>query len=59
VATYTYSYTALNNPFDIYGTVAQGINDSGEIVGWYQQLGAGGVNEYYGFVYSGGQLHHA
>jgi probable HAF family extracellular repeat protein len=56
MATYTYSYTALNDPFGVFGTVAQGINDSGQIVGWYETGYFPGTNSGvdYGFLYSGG-----
>ena len=41
-------YTTLDDPLGI--TIAQGINDTGQIVGYYQESGS-----VHGFLYSGGQ----
>ena len=46
-----YVYTSLNDPAAYY-TIANGINDRGQIVGWYK---TSDMNQYYGFVYSGGK----
>jgi len=46
----TYTYTTLNNPLATSGTVARGINDTGQIVGWYQA----NTDAVYGFLYDGG-----
>ena len=46
----TYSYTTLNDPLAKYGTVAQGINDAGQIVGWYKDSSSA----LHGFLYNGG-----
>jgi probable HAF family extracellular repeat protein len=45
-----YSYATLNDPFATAGTVAQSINDTGQIVGWYQA----NSNAIYGFLYTAG-----
>jgi probable HAF family extracellular repeat protein len=46
-----YSYTTLNDPQALAGsTTANGINNSGEIVGIYQD-----ASGYHGFLYSGGK----
>jgi probable HAF family extracellular repeat protein len=45
-----YSFTTIDVPGASY-TVAQGINDSGQIVGWYNSTGRG-----YGFLDTGGSL---
>jgi probable HAF family extracellular repeat protein len=44
-----YTYTTLDDPSATNGTQAVGINDAGQIVGWYDN--ASGSN---GFLYSGG-----
>jgi probable HAF family extracellular repeat protein len=46
----TYSYSTLNEPLSTYGTNALGINDSGQIVGYYVDSNP----FYHGFLYSGG-----
>jgi probable HAF family extracellular repeat protein/ELWxxDGT repeat protein len=46
----TYTYTTLNDPLGTTGTVANGINASGEIVGYYVDSNGTGI----GFLYSGG-----
>ena len=35
----TYTYTTLNDPLATAGTFAQGINDAGQIVGYYLNNG--------------------
>jgi probable HAF family extracellular repeat protein len=47
-----YTYATLSDPLATKATAAQGINDTGQIVGWYQpQINSDAV---YGFLYSGG-----
>jgi probable HAF family extracellular repeat protein len=51
----TYRYTTLNNPLAANGGAALralGINDSGQIVGWYQDTSIRATA--HGFLYSGG-----
>jgi len=50
----TYTYTTLNDPLATGGTVASGINDSGQIAGYYYDNSGT-----HGFLDSGGSLHHA
>jgi probable HAF family extracellular repeat protein len=47
----TYTYTTLNDPLATSGTVAQGINDAGQSVGYYV-INGGSTPQ--GFLYSGG-----
>src|SRR5262249_55272747 len=46
-----YTYTTIDDPSGPFGTVAQDINDAGQIVGWGRSLG---TDVYHGFLYSGG-----
>src|SRR5262249_6007641 len=44
-----YTHTTIDDPLATSGTVAYGINDFGQIVGYY-----GGAAGFHGFLYSGG-----
>jgi probable HAF family extracellular repeat protein len=43
-------YTTLNDPLGAFGTVATGINDEGQIVGYYEDSNG----HFHGFLYSRG-----
>ena len=44
------AFTDLNDPFGVYGTYATGVNDAGEVVGYYY----GADHELHGFLYEDG-----